>query len=434
MKRIIDYLDQANAFFLSYIAVVLIIGLGSYFSWKSRFFQFRCIPAIGRNLWKWSTQNQFHRGIHPLKVFFTSIGGMIGIGNIAAVTTAVQIGGPGALFWMWIVGILGSLIKYSEIYLGHKYRIQNSQGNYDGGPMYFLNKAWKTHFASLLVACLLCIYGTEVYQFSVIIDSITSNWPINRFLIIPLLISFILYAGLGGFLRVSKICVLVLPFFTTLYFLMCLWIIFHHFNELPHLFSLIIRSAFEGQAAKGGFLGSSLWLALQQGGARAAYSADLAIGYDSIIHSASSVIDSKKQAQLSILGVFIDNLVCTCSTLVVLITGLWKASPMIASSRIMQSAFELYFPYMHTFMPLLIFILGYTTIIAYFSVCLKCAKFMHQKNGVFIYLIYAICAYTIFSFYDQTYALMVMAFSQSFLMILNLFGIYQLRKEIEFKA
>ena len=137
MNEAFIFLEQINDFIWAHIAFLLLGGLGLYFSLRSGFFQIRKFPAI---LWTFVTffkSKAKGKGVHPLKVFFAAIGGCIGIGNVVGICTAVQIGGPGALFWTWIGGLFGMLIQYAEVYLGMKYRVQNSEGSYDGGPMYF---------------------------------------------------------------------------------------------------------------------------------------------------------------------------------------------------------------------------------------------------------------------------------------------------------
>ena len=422
-----------NDFFLDYVAVFLIFFLGSYFTIKSKLLQITGLPKTFRDLvFSKSSPQSNAQGTHPLKVFFASVGGMIGIGNVVAVATAVQVGGPGALFWVWMAALVGSLIKYSEIYLGHKYRVPNENSGFDGGPMYFLRHAYQNKWIPILICILLCIYGTEVYQFSVIVDSVTSNWSIDRIWVVPVFLSLVVYAGWGGVNRVGAVCGSLLPVFSILYVLMSGYIFITHSHELPSLFRLVIESAFTGHAALGGFAGSTALLAMQQGLMRAAYSADIGIGYDSIIQSESRITESHRQARFAILGVFLDSFICTCSVLLILVTGVWNQS--IPASHLVQTALSAYFPYMDIFMPMFIIVLGYTTLIAYFCVGLKCSRMIHPRYGQKVYLFYSIGALTLFSFYTQTHALMLMAFSQTLILILNLSGIFKLRREVQFRG
>lgn len=421
-------LDQV---FWSYIAFVLIMVLGTFLTIKMRFFQILAFPSIVKTFFDFFKEKAASvKGVHPLKVFFASVGGMIGIGNVVGIITALQIGGPGALFWVWMAALIGAIIKYFEIILGLKYRVPNDRGSYDGGPIYFLKAAFNKRWIPISVALLLCIYGVEVYQFSVITDSISSNWNLNRYGVMGLLLVLILYAGMGGIKRIGKICSTIMPFFIITYICMSLWVILHQVHLLPGIFITIVKSAFTGHAAVGGFVGSSAILAVQHGISRAAYSADLGIGYDSIIQSESSTVYPEKQAKLAIFGVFIDNLICTMSILVALISGLWVSSPPMDASEVIQTALSRYFPSMHLFMPLFFLVVGYTTLIAYFCVGLKCARFLAPRYGEKLYFAYAALAFVFFSFFDQTQALLVMSLSGALLLSFNLLGIFRLHREV----
>lgn len=434
LEAIFYNLSLADNFFWSYVAFILIISLGAYLTYRTRFFQVRAFPSIVNIFFHFLTKSQDNkRGVHPLKAFFASVGGMIGIGNVVGIVTAIQIGGPGALFWVWLAAIIGTVIKYSEIFLGIKYRVENDRGSYSGGPMYFLARAFKSPLIPVVCSVLLCIYGVEIYQFAVITDSLSTNFGLDRYVVLVPLLGFVVYSSIGGVPRIGKICSIVMPFFMTLYVGMSLWIIFQEFSLLPGVLNTVFTSAFTGHAAVGGFAGSSALLAIQHGISRAAYSADLGIGYDSIIQSESNTSHPEKQAKLSILGVCIDNLICTMSILVVLVSGVWKSQDAIAGSHLVQTALSHYFPYMNIFIPLFLLIAGFTTMIAYFCVGITCARFLFPRYGMQLYVAYGVLSLIFFSFFDQTQALCVMSLCGALLLIMNLLGIYVLRKEIVFQ-
>ena len=432
LQSLYHYLEQMDSFFWGYIGFFLIFTLGGYLSFKTRFFQIRALPLLLKTLWSSIRhKNNDDRGLHPIKVLFASVGSMVGIGNLVGIVTAVQIGGPGALFWTWIAALGGSLIKYSEVYLGLKYRVENDRGGYDGGPMFFLRQAFSNKYIPTIVCFLLCLYGVEIYQFSVITESIVTNWSIPRYYVVAGLLGMILYAGMGGISRVGKISGYLVPSFIVLYMSMGLWVIFQNLSLMPSLLGQVFVSAFTGQAAIGGFAGSTILLAIQHGMARAAYSADIGIGNDSIIQSESRIVDPALQARLAVCGVFMDNLVCTMSILIVLVTGVWMA-PNLSASHMVQTALSQHFPMMDVFIPLFLLILGFTTIIAYFCVGIKCARCLFPKRGRRLYFLYASLILPAFSFLDQSQALLMMSIAGSLLLIINLTGIYRLRKHVEF--
>ncbi len=426
-------IEQTNTFFWGYIGFSLISLLGLYLTFKTGCFQIRALPSVFFTFYKCMKAQPCNKeGIHPLKAFFASVGGMIGIGNVVGISAAIQLGGPGALLWVWVAGIIGTLIKYSEIYLGLKFREKNPNGGYNGGPMYFLQKAYKGKWVPILVCVLLCIYGVEAYQFTVVTQAISTNWNLNEYAVIGGFLMLILYTAIGGVPRVSKVCSWIMPSFICIYLLMAFWVLGHHLADLPAILGTVFKSAFTGHAAIGGFAGSTMILAIQNGVAGAAYSSDLGIGYDSIIQSESKVVNPARQARLAILGVCLDNLICTMSILIILISGIWQTENLPGSSLV-QVSLENYFPLMNFFMPLFIFILGYTTIIAYFCVGIKCARYLHPKHGVKVYFVYAVFVLVFFSFFDQTKALEVMRLAGASLLIINLIGIFILRKEISFE-
>lgn len=436
MNTFLSFLTAFDDFIWSYVAFILILSLGVVFTYKSNFAQFTQLPSFFKLFYRFSkesssTQKDLKKGVHPLKVFFASAGGNIGIGNVVGVVTAASVGGPGALFWVWIAGILGSIVKYSEVYLGIKFRQSDAHGVYHGGPMFFLDKAYKTRIVSIIVAILLCIYGVEIYQFSVITNTLTSCWNVPKIISIASLLFLVIFAVQGGLQRIGKICSLVLPFFMLIYCGMAFYILAHEIHTLPTLFSSIFRSAFTGHGAIGGFAGCTVASTIRQGLSRAAYSGDIGIGFDSIIQSETSATNPQTQAQLSIVGVVVDNLVCTLSLLIVLASGVWHRVG-LEGSEVVEQALSSYFPYIRIFLPAFLFATGYTTIISYFLVGKKCANFIFGNKGSKFYTCYGILALPAFCFLPQDTALLVMSVSGALLLCINLFGVFLMRKELVF--
>lgn len=433
---VFSFLGHLDEIFWGYFAFILIIALGSYLTIKNKFFQILSLPRIFKTFFSVLREKRApgERGIHPFRAFFASLGAMVGIGNVVGIVTAVQMGGPGALFWVWVAGMIGAIVKYSEIFLGLKYRTPNAQGSFDGGPMYFLKKTFKTQFVPITIAILLCIYGVDIYQFSVVTDSITSNWGLNKYLIICTFLAFVIYGSIGGVKRIGRISSWLMPLFIISYVGMALFVIFSSASAIPEVLYIVLKSAFTGHAATGGFAGASMILAIQHGIARAAYSSDIGIGFDSIIQSESNTVYPQRQACLAIIGVGIDNFICTISILLVLLTGVWRSVDPIAGSKLVQTALSLYFPYMKIFIPLFLTIAGYTTLIAYLCVGLKSATYLVPKHGRRFYLFYAIFALFFFSFFDQKQTLLIMSVAQALLLIINLLGIFRLRNHVFFSA
>lgn len=415
-----------------YVGVPMLMSLGLYLSLQSNFLQIRKLPYVIKKFVALMKVREHHeRGIHPLKAFFASIGGCVGVGNIVGICTAVQIGGPGALFWIWITAIAGSIIKYSEVYLGLRYRVQNNDGGYNGGPMYYLQRIFKTPFVPNLVCLLLCIYGVEVYQFSIVTDSIVTNFGVNQYAVVFIFLILVLFAASGGVRRVGNIASAIIPFFVALYVGMGLWVLGNNLTAIPLALNQVMSSAFTEAAAIGGFIGSSLMLTISQGVRRGCYTGDLGVGYASVIHSESSMKVPQVQASLAIFDIFLDTfIICTTSVMLILVTNVWH-EPM-AASLMVQTALSQYFPYMHFFMPLFLFLLGYSTINAYFCVGLKCADFLSPRLGRPVYYTYAIIALVVFSFVGVDQAQTIMTIANGFLLVINCYGIFRLRRDICF--
>lgn len=427
--EILNFLDDAIWGYIGFPALMLI---GLYLSFKSRFVQIRKFPAIVKTFVSFLKVDpeKGHKGVHPLQAFFASIGGCVGVGNIVSICTAVQIGGPGALFWIWITAIVGMLVKYAEVFLGMKFRVSTPNG-YTGGPHYYLRQVFKSTFFPNMAAVLLCIYGVEIYQFSVVTHSLSFNSGIPNEIVTAVLLGLVMFAAWGGVRRVGTISSIIIPIFVTLYIGMGAWVLFLNQHELPSVFANVFSHAFTAHGAVGGFVGSALFLTISQGVKRGCYTGDLGIGYASVIHSETAVTSPEKQASLVIFEIFLDTfIICTTSVVLILATGVWH-EPMDAS-LLVQSALGTYFPYMHFFMPFFLFILGYSTINAYFVVGLKCAGFLGGRSGRFIYNVYAAVAMVLFSFIDSSGAQTVMAITGGLLLLLNAWGIYKLRDQISF--
>lgn len=415
----------------AYIGFPVILLIGLYFSFKTRFVQIRKFPYIVKFFVSLMRAPDQKEGVHPLKVFFACVGGCVGIGNIVGICTAVQFGGPGALFWVWVTAILGSMIKYAEVFLGVKHRVCDGNGGYLGGPMYFLQKVFKTMWVPNLVCIFLAIYGVEIFQFSVITSSVSVNFGVDKLLVTLVLLALVIWAGCGGVRRVGNISTIMIPLFVFLYVSMGIWVLMQNLEQIPSLIQIVFSSAFSGHAVFGGFLGATVMTTISQGIRRGCYSGDLGVGYASVIHSETSLHSASKQASLTIFDLFLDTfIICTASIMIVLVTGVWSEG--VDSAMLVQVALGQYFPHMDIFMPFLLFLLGYSTINAYFIVGIKSAQFLSPKWGRTVYFGYAVVTLFIFSFVEVYEAQVVMSLVNCTLLFINGIGVWKLRREIAF--
>lgn len=435
LEQILLFLERLDNVFWSYIGVYLVLIPGIYLTLKSRFFQFKVL-AKPRSLFTSLSQvakNKDAPGISPFKLYFASVGGMIGLGNIVIIVTSVTSGGPGVLLWLWLASFAGMIIKYSEIYLGIKYRKPNHKGGFDGGPMFYLKNAFNTNIIPIISCILLCIYGVEVSQFKIITDTMSSTFQFNPKIVTAILLLLVLYASIGGITRLANTCSIIMPIFIVLYMGMCFWIIGQHIEKLPDTLYAVFKGAFIGQAPIAGFLGSTALMAMHFGIARAVYSADIAIGYDSVVHSETKSQHPEMQAKLAVFGQLTDTIICTCSILVVLVTDVWTDPTVQEPSGYIIRALALHFKHVEWFMAFLFFTAGYTTIIAYFAVGMKSAKYINRRFGPSIYIAYAIIAFVMTNYVSQYAPILIMSLSGGFLVMLNIAGILKLRHDIKFK-
>ena len=432
MMIVTDWILLIENFLWAFIGIPILFFLATILTIQSKFAQIRNLPLATKtflSIFKKSDKNT--TGIPPIKAFFASIGGSVGVGNVVGVCVAVQIGGPGALFWIWVTAFAGAIVKYAEVYLGIRYRTINTNGEYCGGPMYFLRQAIDRPWISNVVSILLCLYGVEIFQFSVVAKSVATNMNVDIIWIVTILLGMVMFAGMGGIRRVGSISSILIPVFVFLYVGMASWILIQNSDLIPQLFSNVITSAFNGHAAIGGFAGGSMIYALSHGVRRGCYSGDIGIGFGAVIHSETSITIPEKQAILVFFEIFIDTfLVCTTSVAIVLATGVWHES--IDGMMLVQEALGRYFPYMHFFMPFFLFLVGFATINAYYSVGLKCADYLMPNKGRGLYQIYAAIVLVVFSFFDSLIAQSVMAVVGALLLIVNSIGIFMLRKQISF--
>ena len=434
MDYLFEIIASLNTLYWSYIGWGVICAAGLYFTIISKGFQFRAIFNFRKNIKDILLEgaNKDSVGIHPIKLYFASVGGMVGLGNIVGISTALMIGGPGSIFWTIIASICGMLIKYSEIYLGVKHRVQNKNGGFDGGPMYYLRDAFKNNYVSYFAAFLICLYGVETYQYLVLVDRIEHSFEFNRLAIILVLLALVLYSSIGGVKRLASICTVIMPVFMIIYIFVTVYIIANNIYILPEFFSTVISSAFIGQGPIGGFVGSSMILATYHGMSKTVYSGDIGIGYDSIVQSETNIINPKKQATLAIYALFTDTLICILTNTMLGVTGAWHKLNHLSETSVVSETIATYFPYSDLFVTLLLFFAGFTTIIAYLTTGTKCAKYLSPKYGKIIYLLYATFAFIFFCNFSQDKVIVVMGLLSGILVLINVSGMIKLRKEIKF--
>lgn len=430
-----ENIDATNEFLWNYVGVPLILIFGAYLAWVSQLLLLRHAKKIMR-IFKnsFSKSDTDEKGISPVRTFFSALSGSIGLENVVSVCTAIQIGGPGAVLWMWIAIGFGMMIKYAEIYLGIIHRVANSGGDgYCGGPMYYLKTLSGTRCLPILFCIMMCIYGTDIYVFRVVTSTLVSQWGLNKIAVIFSFLLIIVLAGARGFDRFGKIASVLIPVFTSTFIVLCVWVFIKQAHEIPHVLYMIVSSAFKGKAVLGAFAGSTMWMAMVEGMKKACYIGDIGIGYASIIHSESTQADPHKEAILGMMAIFISAFFfCTMSVFLILVTGIWQES--LPENALVVTALGRHIPYISYAWPVFIGILGYSTLTSYYVVTRKVVVYLFPKWGKRIHMSYVIGAFTLFSFIGSDAHLMtIVSMSGLFLLLINMYGIVRLRKDISFK-
>jgi AGCS family alanine or glycine:cation symporter len=323
----------------------------------------------------------------------TALAATIGTGNIAGVATAIALGGPGAIFWMWLTALIGMATKYSEAVLAVKYREVDARGKHVGGPMYYikngLGEHW--HWLGFLFALfgMIAAFGIgNMVQANSVADALHSSEfkvPTNiTGIVIAVLAGSVI---LGGISRIATVAVKLVPFMAIAYVGGALIIILMNIADVPAALSLIINSAFTGTAATGGFAGAAIWAAIRFGVARGIFSNEAGLGSAPIAHAAAKTNDPIHQGMIGMLGTFIDTIiVCTMTALVIILTGAWTSGENGAGLSILAFSHALPGVGAHIVTFALV-VFAFTTILGWSYYGERCAEFIFGVKAILPYRI-----------------------------------------------
>lgn len=359
--------------------LLLLLGTGLYLSLGLRFLTLRKIPVALRLLLQ-GRKGKGEGDISPFSALMTSLSATIGTGNIAGVATAVALGGPGALFWMWITALLGMATKYAEAVLAVRFREQDKLGNYSGGPMYYirngLHRRWR--WLGFLFALFGSVAGfglANTVQSNSVAQVLNDSYsipPIATGLVLMLLVGAVV---LGGIKRIANVASWLVPIMALSYMLMSLIVILIHFDQVPSALITIVDSAMNGTAAAGGFAGASVWAALRFGVARGVFSNEAGLGSAPIAHAAARTNEPVQQGMIAMLGTFIDTLlVCSMTGLVIVITDVWPTG--VSGASLTSMAFSQAFPGGDHIVSLGLCVFAFTTMIGWSFYGERCAVYL----------------------------------------------------------
>jgi len=318
-------IDQVNSWVWGPVMLLLILGTGVYLTLGLRFMTVLRVPLAFRLLFSRSRQGS--GDISPFGALMTSLSATIGTGNIAGVATALALGGPGALFWMWVAAVFGLATKYAEAVLAVHFREQGADGDFRGGPMYYIRNGlgvrWRwLAFAFALFGALAGFGLANTVQsnsVSQVLDTELGIAPLITGLTLATLVGAVI---LGGIQRIAQVTSVLVPFMALAYISTGLLLILSNIHALPEALSTIVSSAFTGAAAGGGFAGATMLMALRMGVARGVFSNEAGLGSAPIAHAAARTSDPVRQGTIAMLGTFIDTLVvCSITGIAIVMTG-----------------------------------------------------------------------------------------------------------------
>ena len=395
-----------NNFIWGVPAMICIIGVGLLLSIRTGFIQVRRFGAAMRS----TLGKLFHKGkaadgaISPFQAVCTALAGTVGTGNIAGVAGAVAIGGPGAVFWMWCSAFLGMCTKFTEVTLALHYREKNAEGEYVGGPMYYirngLGEKWKWLASLYALFGVLTVFGTgnatQVNTICASIDSVFNAYHllspdgisgVNLFIgiVIAFMVALVL---LGGIKRIGSVTEKLVPFMAVLYIVLALGVVLLNIAKVPAVFASIIQGAFAPRSVTGGIVGS-MFLSMKKGVSRGIFSNEAGLGTGSIAHACADNDNPVNQGYFGIFEVFMDTIViCTLTALVILCSGTEVAYGAAAGAELTISGFTVtYGGWISLFTAIAICCFAFSTIIGWGLYGSRCSEFLFGPRSVRPFLV-----------------------------------------------
>ncbi|MGN0400439.1 MAG: alanine/glycine:cation symporter family protein [Blautia sp.] len=402
MLQTIETINSAvNNFIWGVPAMICIIGVGLYLSFRTHFLQIRKFPyaiktTIGRVFRKWEASDG---ALTPFQAVCTALAATVGTGNIAGVAGAIAIGGPGAVFWMWISALLGMCTKFSEVTLAVHFREKNAQGDLVGGPMYYIKNGLGKHWQWLAVAFsafgVLTVFGTgnatQVNTITTAINSALLNFQIigedsvkltNLIIgiVITLLVGTVL---LGGIKRIGQVTEKLVPFMALMYIILAFGVLILNLDRVPGVFASIFEGAFSPASVTGGAVGS-FFMSMKKGVSRGIFSNEAGLGTGSIAHACADTKKPVKQGFFGIFEVFTDTiLICTLTALVILCSGVPVNYGSAAGAELTISGFtSTYGSWVSVFTAVAMCCFAFSTIIGWGLYGARCIEFLFSEKVI----------------------------------------------------
>ena len=384
----LELLKALDAFVWGPPLLLLLVGTGIYLTIRLGLLQLACLPKAFQLIF---TKDKGHGDVSSFAALCTALAATVGTGNIIGVATAIKVGGPGALFWMWMAAFFGMATKYAEGLLAIKYRSKDANGAVAGGPMHYIllgmGEKWRPlaiFFA--LAGVLVALLGIGTFtQVNSITESIQNTAQIDPAITALVLSVFVGIAVFGGLKSISKVSTAVVPFMAIVYILGTLIVIFFNIEKIPATLALIFTSAFSPVAAVGGFAGATIRTAIQNGVARGVFSNESGLGSAPIAAAAAKTNEPVEQGLISMTGTFIDTLIiCTLTGLTILVTGVWSGD--LNGVALTQSAFSAIFSnFGSVLLTIFLVLFAFTTILGWNYYGERCFEFLFGVRFIWLY-------------------------------------------------
>ena len=382
-----DILNYVSGFIWGPFTMILILGTGIFLSLGLKGFTLTYIAVAFKQLFS-KEEDSSSGEISSFQSLTTALSATVGTGNIAGVATAIFVGGPGAIFWMWVSAVFGMATKFAEAFLAIKYREKNELGETIGGPMYYIKNGLTSKFIVFaylfatagMIAALGIGNGVQVNSVSQVINNEFGFSTFSIGIVIAILVALVI---LGGIKSIGNITSKLVPVMSLVYILGGLLIIILNANQVGYVFNLIVTSAFTTTAATGGFAGATVWMALRYGVARGVFSNEAGLGSSPIAHAAAKTNNPVKQGMISMLEPLIDTLiVCTITAFVILMSNQWVGE--INGAVLTVASFENLLANGKYIVIFGLILFSFSTIIGWSYYGEKCVEFLFG-SGVIIY-------------------------------------------------
>nr|WP_306467228.1 sodium:alanine symporter family protein [Limimaricola sp. G21655-S1] len=382
MEMLTAFLSAVNGFVWGPPMLVLILGTGLFLQIRLKLMPIRRVPTGFRMVWAGRKPDADAEGeISPYAALMTALAATVGTGNIAGVATAIALGGPGALFWMWMTALVGMATKYAEVLLSVHFREVDDKGEHVGGPMFAIKNGlgprWRWLGAAFALFGGLAGFGIgNMVQSNSISQVMTESFGVPAWVsgvILALLTGLVL---LGGIRRIGAVAQKLVPTMCIAYMAVAAIVLVIHASDVPAAFALIIDHAFNPVAASGGFAGATIMLAMRYGVARGIFSNEAGLGTAGIAQAAGQSKDAAQAGLIGMMGTFIDTLVvCTMTGLIIIVTGLWNSGD--SGAALTSLAFDAALPgFGQYFLAIALAVFAFTTILGWAYFGEKCWEYL----------------------------------------------------------